>query len=91
MSRIKTGIIGAGFIGPQHIEAIRRLGFVDVAAIAEADLDLANAIAGKMYIPTAYGSYQELWQTLRLKWCTTAPLTCCTTRSTAPYWQPVST
>ncbi|HEX3600891.1 MAG TPA: hypothetical protein VHU84_12155, partial [Lacipirellulaceae bacterium] len=28
MSSIKTGIIGTGFIGPAHIEAIRRLGFV---------------------------------------------------------------
>lgn len=28
MEKIKAGIIGTGFIGPAHIEAIRRLGFV---------------------------------------------------------------
>ena len=35
MTKIKTGIIGTGFIGPAHVEALRRLGFVDVAAVAE--------------------------------------------------------
>ena len=35
MTKIKTGIIGTGFIGPAHVEALRRLGFVEVAAVAE--------------------------------------------------------
>lgn len=60
MRRIRTGIIGAGFIGPQHVEAIRRLGYVDVVAIAESSHERASAAAGTLYIPRAYGSYQEL-------------------------------
>ena len=35
MTKIKAGIIGTGFIGPAHVEALRRLGFVEVAAVAE--------------------------------------------------------
>jgi predicted dehydrogenase len=60
VNRIKTGIIGTGFIGPAHIEAIRRLGYVDVAAVAEATQELAEQKAAMLSIPKAYGSYQEL-------------------------------
>ena len=31
MDKIKAGIIGTGFIGPAHIEAMRRLGYVEAA------------------------------------------------------------
>ena len=34
MKRIGMGLVGAGLIGPQHIDAVRRLGFVDVVAVA---------------------------------------------------------
>ena len=34
MKRIGMGIVGAGFVGPHHIDAVRRLGYVDVLAIA---------------------------------------------------------
>lgn len=57
---MKAGIIGAGFIGPQHVEAVRRLGYVDVVAIAEYSYEQASAVADKLFIPRAYGSYQEL-------------------------------
>jgi predicted dehydrogenase len=57
---IKAAIIGTGFIGPVHVEAIRRLGFVDVVAIAERDQALAEAKAAELSIPKAYGDYREL-------------------------------
>jgi predicted dehydrogenase len=57
---IKVGIIGAGFIGPVHIEAIRRLGFVQVYAIAEDGLERAQSLAKKLNIPKAYGDYKQL-------------------------------
>ena len=57
---IKTAIIGTGFIGPAHVEAIRRLGFVDVVAVAERDQDLADAKAKELSIPKGYGDYHEL-------------------------------
>ena len=28
------GIVGAGFVGPHHVDAVRRLGYVDVVAVA---------------------------------------------------------
>ena len=31
MEKIKIGIIGMGFIGVSHIEAIRRIGFIELA------------------------------------------------------------
>jgi len=34
MKRIGMGLVGPGFVGAHHIDAVRRLGFVDVVAIA---------------------------------------------------------
>src|SRR5258708_11917819 len=56
MKTIKAGIIGTGFIGPAHVEAARRLGFVDMIALCEANDDLARAKAASLNIPKAYGS-----------------------------------
>src|SRR5919206_1826829 len=58
--KIKAGIIGTGFIGPAHVEALRRLGFVDVVAVAERGDDLAKAKAQQLSIPKAYGDYRKL-------------------------------
>ncbi len=60
MAKIKAGIIGTGFIGPAHVEAVRRLGFVDMAALAEVDAETAKAKAELLSIETAYGDYREL-------------------------------
>ncbi len=54
------GIVGTGFIGPHHIDAVRRLGFVDVLAIAEANEDLARAKCEQLGVPRAYGSYDAM-------------------------------
>ena len=35
MKKIRTGIVGVGFVGLLHIEALRRLGNVDVVAICD--------------------------------------------------------
>ncbi len=60
MVKIKSGIIGTGFIGPAHIDAVRRLGYVEIAAVAEANQELAEAKAAALSIPKAYGDYREL-------------------------------
>jgi predicted dehydrogenase len=57
---ITAGIIGTGFIGPAHVEALRRLGFVEVAAVAENGQELAQAKAHALSIPKAYGDYRKL-------------------------------
>ena len=56
MKTIKAGIIGTGFIGPAHVEAARRLGFVEMVALCEASDDLARDKAASLHIPNAYGS-----------------------------------
>ena len=60
MKRLGMGLVGAGFIGPHHLEAVRRLGFVDVVAIADFNDELARAKAEALGVPKAYGSYQAL-------------------------------
>ena len=45
MKRIGMGIVGAGFVGPHHVDAVRRLGFVDVVAVAGSSEASAKAKA----------------------------------------------
>jgi predicted dehydrogenase len=51
----RTGVIGTGFIGPVHIEALKRLG-VQVTAICGSTKN-AYATAEKWGIPEVYGEY----------------------------------
>ena len=60
MKSIKVGVVGTGFIGPVHIEALRRLGFVEVIALCEVDQETADAKARLLHIPRAYGSFSDL-------------------------------
>ncbi len=60
MKRLGMGLVGAGFIGPHHLEAVRRLGFVDVVAIADSTEEGARRKADALGVPKAYGSYQAL-------------------------------
>jgi len=55
MERVRVGVIGAGFIGQVHVEALRRLPFVEVVAISEKDEEHARAAAASLHIPKAYG------------------------------------
>jgi hypothetical protein len=45
MKRLRTAIIGTGFMGRVHLEAVRRIGTVDVAAIAGRRLEAAQSLA----------------------------------------------
>ncbi|TYP69805.1 Gfo/Idh/MocA family protein [Paenibacillus methanolicus] len=60
MDTIKIGIVGGGFIGPAHVEAVRRLGFVEVKAIAGSCEERAEQKAAELGIPDYYGDYREL-------------------------------
>lgn len=58
--KIRAGIIGGGFIGVIHIEALRRLGYVDVVALARRGDDRAKQKANELSIPKAYGDWRKL-------------------------------
>src|SRR5262245_60632978 len=60
MKKIGMGIVGAGFVGPHHIDAVRRLGFVDVVAVAGSNEASAKAKAEALGARKAYGSYEDL-------------------------------
>ena len=54
------GIVGAGFVGPHHVDAVRRLGFVDVVAVAGSSDASAKAKADALGARKAYGNYEAL-------------------------------
>lgn len=60
MERLKVGIVGAGYIGGKHIEAVRRIPGAEIVAVADADAERAGRVAREMNIPHAYGTVDEL-------------------------------
>src|SRR6266850_1546965 len=60
MKRIGMGLVGPGFVGAHHIDAVRRLGFVDVVAVAASSEASARKKADALGVPKAYGSYEAL-------------------------------
>src|SRR5688572_19406192 len=54
------GIVGAGFVGPHHVDAVRRLGFVDIVAVAGSSQESAQKKADALGAAKAYGSYEAL-------------------------------
>jgi predicted dehydrogenase len=60
MNKIKAGVIGTGFIGPAHIEALRRVPGVQVAAVASSEKKKADKIADDFFIPQSYETWEEL-------------------------------
>ena len=60
MRRIGMGLVGAGFVGAHHVDAVRRLGFVDVVAVAAGSEASARSKAKALGIPKAYGDYEAL-------------------------------
>jgi len=51
---IKAAIVGTGFIGPAHLEALRRIPNVEVVALVEVNQELASEKAKQLGIPRAY-------------------------------------
>jgi predicted dehydrogenase len=60
VKRIGMGIVGAGFVGPHHVDAVRRLGFVDIVAVAGSSQESAQKKADALGARKAYGSYDAL-------------------------------
>jgi predicted dehydrogenase len=60
MEKVKVGVIGTGFIGPAHIEALRRLGNIEVVTLAECSHDIAKSKAEILSVEKYYGDYKQL-------------------------------
>jgi len=56
---IGVGVVGTGFIGPAHVEGLRRNG-IQVRGLAESTYELAQAKAAELSIPKAYPSLEAL-------------------------------
>jgi predicted dehydrogenase len=59
MNQLKAAVVGAGFIGPVHVEALRRLG-ITVTGILGCDDNESQSAKEALGLPKAYGSIDEL-------------------------------
>jgi len=59
MENLRAAVIGIGFVGRAHVEALRRLG-VPVAGILGSSLDRTKDSANSLRLGRAYGSLEEL-------------------------------
>lgn len=56
---VKVGVIGTGFIGPAHIEGLRRLG-IEVTGVLDISPERAQSKADEMHIERVYRSLEEM-------------------------------
>ncbi len=59
MSKIQAAVIGSGFIGPVHVEALRRAG-IDVVGILDVNFERTEAAAARLQLAKAYRDLDEL-------------------------------
>ena len=57
---VKVAVIGTGFAGASHVEALRRVPGVEVAALAGSSEERAQAAADRLRVPAATGDYRTL-------------------------------
>lgn len=60
MKTISAAVIGTGFIGPAHVEALRRVPGVDVVAIASNEPERAHEVADRFGVPRVYDSWEAV-------------------------------
>jgi predicted dehydrogenase len=60
MDRIRTAVIGTGFMGRTHLEALRRVENVDVVEVAATSLDKARAAAAGYNVLNATGDWRDV-------------------------------
>ncbi|MGE7137499.1 Gfo/Idh/MocA family protein [Luteibacter sp. NPDC031894] len=58
--RLGMGLVGPGFIAAHHLDAVRRLGDVEVIGIAGSSLESAKKRARELNAGQAYASYRDL-------------------------------
>src|SRR5947209_7044711 len=60
MNKIKTAIVGTGFMGKVHTENVRRVPGVEVAAVVGSRPETAQKFADAMNIPTATANLADV-------------------------------
>ncbi len=60
MKRLRTAVFGTGFVGRVHLEAIRRLGYVDLYAIGEPQIEKATQLAAEFGAQKAEADYRRI-------------------------------
>lgn len=59
-TRLRAGIVGVGFVGRQHVDALRRLGDVEVSAVAASTAERGREAAQAMGVDRGLGDWREL-------------------------------
>ncbi len=60
MKKIKVGVAGLGFIGPAHIEALRRIPGIEIVVISESSKELAKEKAQLLGIEKYHEKFDDL-------------------------------
>jgi predicted dehydrogenase len=60
MKKIGMGLVGPGFIAAHHIDAVRRLGDVDIIGVAGSTQESAARKAKQLGVARSYGDYADL-------------------------------
>ncbi len=60
MSMLKVGLIGTGFMGKVHAENLRRLGTVEIAALAGSNAERAHEFGKSIGVNRTTGNFEEL-------------------------------
>ena len=57
---VRVAVIGTGFAGGSHVEALRRVPGIEVVALAGSSGERARAAADRLQVPAATGDYRTL-------------------------------
>lgn len=60
MRKFKTALFGTGFVGRVHLEGIRRLGYVQLYAIGEPQIEKANQLASEFGVEKTDADYRRI-------------------------------
>ncbi len=60
MRKFKTALFGTGFVGRVHLEGIRRLGYVQLYAIGEPQIEKANQLAAEFGAERTEADYRRI-------------------------------
>jgi predicted dehydrogenase len=60
MHRLNTAVFGTGFVGRVHLEGIRRVGYVNLYAIGEPEIDKAKKLADEFQAGKTEADYHKI-------------------------------